>query len=59
MTKKEMSVRIASALLNTTVTEDHFKVAELMKWKKSDLSANMMLVDKILKTGDENGGLHG
>jgi hypothetical protein len=37
MTKKEMSIKIASALFDCSVDENNWKVLDLMKCKKSDL----------------------
>ena len=53
MTKKEMAVKLASALLNTKVDENNWKVKDLMGRTKADLESHMHLADKIL-TGDNN-----
>ena len=47
MTKKEMSIEIASALLNASVDETNWKVQDLMKRTKSELESHMRLADRI------------
>ena len=47
MSKLEMSMRIASALLNGPVNETNWKVKDLMKRKKDELSSHMHLADQI------------
>lgn len=47
MTKLEMSIKIASALLNTKVDENNWKVKDLMKRSKGELESHMKLADKI------------
>jgi len=53
MTKKEMAVKIASALLNVKVDDTNWKVKDLMTRPKAELADHMTLADKIL-TGDDN-----
>lgn len=53
MTKKEMAVKIASALLNTQVDENNWKVNDLMGQSKAELESHLHLADKIL-TGNNN-----
>ena len=55
MNKKEMAVKLASALLNTQVDENNWKVKDLMGRTKADLESHMHLADKIL-TGDDSWG---
>jgi len=47
MTKKEMAIEIASALLNAPVNENNWKVKDLMKRTKSELESHMKLADRI------------
>jgi len=47
MTKKEISIKIASALLNADVDENNWKVKDLMKRSKSILEDHMKLADRI------------
>jgi hypothetical protein len=49
MTKLEMSIKIASALLNANVDENNWKVKDLMKRSKNVLKDHMKLADKINK----------
>ncbi len=48
MTKKEMAIKIASALLNADVDENNWKVKCLMKRTKAVLESHMNLADEIL-----------
>ena len=47
MTKKEMSIKLASALLKAQVDENNWKVKDLMKRKKVELESHMMLANMI------------
>ena len=49
MSKLEMSIKIASALLNAEVDENNWKVKDLMKRTKAELTNHMTLADKILR----------
>jgi hypothetical protein len=48
MTKIEMAIPIASALLNSDVDENNWKVRDLMKQSKKHLESHMPLAEKIL-----------
>jgi hypothetical protein len=45
MSKIEMAIKIASALLNAQVDKDNWKVNDLMKRTKADLESHMHLID--------------
>jgi hypothetical protein len=47
MTKKEMAIKIASALLNADIDENNWKVQDLMKRTKPVLESHIKLADKI------------
>ena len=47
MTKKEMALKIASALLNADINENNWKVQDLMKRSKSVLEDHMKIADRI------------
>ena len=57
MKKLDLAVRIASALFNKTVQEDHPKVKDLMKRTKSELEDHCKIADRIIdkKEGENNG----
>ena len=47
MTKLQMSIKIASALLNADVDGTNWKVKDLMKRKKEELESHMKIADRI------------
>ena len=47
MTKLQMSIKIASALLNAPVNANNWKVKDLMKRSKSELESHMRIADRI------------
>ena len=55
MTKKEMAIKLASALFCKTVDENNWKVKDLMKRKKSELESHMNLADRINYADERNG----
>jgi hypothetical protein len=55
MSKIEMAIKIASALLNVQVDKNNWKVTDLMTQSKADLESHMHLADKVL-TGNNTWG---
>jgi hypothetical protein len=49
MTKKEMAIKIASALFNAAVDENNWRVKELMRRNKATLQSHLKIADKINK----------
>ena len=55
MTKKEMSIELASALFGKRVDENNWKVKDLMKRNKTELESHMRLADRINYADERNG----